>query len=250
MLSIENKFKMEEILAKLNNLEAGNSRIETKIDRMQMEIDDLRKENKMINKENKELKRIVEKQEQRMNSIELEMKRKNLVISGVHEDEEEESEEMHTKVKDLLKQIRIEEKYYKIIGRIGRKLNGKTRPVSIEAQNVDEKMKILHMAKKLAGSKIYIDEDFPRNIREERKQLIPYIKQARNEGHRTFLQINKIKINNRLMSLEEIQKRNGIDCQASSGLNVKKGRTISERSPNGNSGTNLKKFFEDVSTPK
>ena len=172
MLSIENKFKMEEILAKLNNLEAGNSRIETKIDRMQMEIDVLRKENKMISEENKELKRIVEKQEQRMNSIELEMKRKNLIISGVHEDEDEESEEMHTEVKDLLKQIGVEEKYYKIIGRIGRKLNGKTRPVSIEAQNVDEKMKILHMAKKLAGSKIYIDEDFPRNIREERKQLI------------------------------------------------------------------------------
>ena len=51
-----------------------------------------------------------------MNNIELEMKWKNLVISGVHEDEEEESAEMHTKVKGLLKQIGIEETYNKIIG--------------------------------------------------------------------------------------------------------------------------------------
>jgi hypothetical protein len=53
----------------------------------------------------------------------------------------------------------------------------------------------------LAGSGIRIDQDYSAEIRRVRKELIPFMTDARGRGHRAFLRGEKLVVNGRLYEL-------------------------------------------------
>lgn len=56
----------------------------------------------------------------------------------------------------------------------------------------------------LKGTKIYINEDCPKEIIEQRKQLIKHMKNATEKGY--MLHYNKLFINEQLWSLEQLER--------------------------------------------
>lgn len=73
-------------------------------------------------------------------------------------------------------------------------------------KDVNRKVKTLEQTNKLKGTKVYIDKDYPKDILEQRKQLIRYMKQARESGAKVKIIDNKLMINDNVYSLKELEE--------------------------------------------
>ena len=55
-------------------------------------------------------------------------------------------------------------------------------------------MKILRRKNKLKGTKIYINKDFPKEVLDQRRELVKYMKAAKERGQNANLAYNKLKV--------------------------------------------------------
>jgi hypothetical protein len=87
---------------------------------------------------------------------------------------------------------------------------------------------ILKNTRKLKNTNIWIDEDYPKEIQEVRRRLIPEMKEARSKGYRAQIRYDKLILN------KETHRANhsGQEETSRTGSNSHK-RTINERSPEG-----------------
>lgn len=123
--------------------------------------------------------------------------RDNIVFYNIQETEEENTEsvirgfcanklEMGHKMHD----IKIDRTH-----RIGRKLPGKCRPIVAKFNFYKDKEEIRHRAHKLRGTVFGISDQYPDEIRERRRELIPILKDAKANGQRASLVVDKLYIN-------------------------------------------------------
>lgn len=78
--------------------------------------------------------------------------------------------------------------------RIGRRRSGEFRPVVVKFSSFRIREKVRWNASRLGGTRFGIQEQFPRQIQEQRKQLYPILKDARKRGKRATLVVNKLYI--------------------------------------------------------
>ncbi|GLV46102.1 hypothetical protein CBL_10762 [Carabus blaptoides fortunei] len=109
-----------------------------------------------------------------------------MVIQGIEEARNEDEDRIKNKVNDVLSKMQI---------------------------NIDLKCDITELRrigrenkKKLKGTEIYINEDFPKEIQNQRRELIKYMKTARTQGHEVTLLYNKLKINDKIYTLEQFEE--------------------------------------------
>jgi hypothetical protein len=92
---------------------------------------------------------------------------------------------------------------------------GKTkgsRPILVRFTLYLKKYEILLNTRILAGSGIRIDQDYSAEIRKVRKELIPYMIDARGRGHRTFLRGEKLVVNGRSYELGYLRENIPIEA--------------------------------------
>jgi hypothetical protein len=136
---------------------------------MQLELDELKKR-----QDNWEWKR---------DSWEEEARKNNLIVFGLEERNGERYEDTMKIVEQLImKRMGVQEiqghiDYGKRIGR-----SRGNRPVFVKFTTFFKKLKVLKNTNKLAGSKIIVEQDYAREVREIRRELIPYLKDARSRG--------------------------------------------------------------------
>lgn len=58
----------------------------------------------------------------------------------------------------------------------------------------------------LKNTKGYINEDYPREIMDQRKQLVKHMKDAREKGYRADIHYGKLQINSDLWELEQMER--------------------------------------------
>lgn len=111
-------------------------------------------------------------------------RRNNLRIDGINENLNETWEESEKKVKDLIRDtMKIEENIcIERAHRVGRKDQGKTRPIIFKLQNWKQKELILKNSSKLKNSGFYINEDFSDETVQIRKNLFKEMKHKREQG--------------------------------------------------------------------
>jgi hypothetical protein len=85
-------------------------------------------------------------------------------------------------------------------------------PILVRFTSYSKKYEILLNTRILAGSGIRIDQDYSAEIRKVRKELIPFMIDARGRGHRAFLRGEKLVVKCR--SYEEGYLRENIPIQA------------------------------------
>ena len=143
--------------------------------------------------ENMKLKeRMVEQQSRSM--------RDNLIFKGI-QDEYDPREDTEGKVKEFIKsELGVEEEVnFHVVHRLKPRQDWGPRGIVAKFERRKDKNKILNLAKEKLKQKpqFVIHEQFPIEIIERRRQLIPILKDARQKGHEAVLKEDKLFIDRR-----------------------------------------------------
>lgn len=142
-------------------------------------------------RKNQEIKNMKEIQS-RINELEKEKRRKNLVIYNIRESEEEDTGKRYGEDEEKCRrlitgELGVDTTGLKQLIRLGGKQNNKPRPLLIKFTEEDKPTQILKEAKRLRYSKtfvrVYIARDLTKAEREKEKSLREEIKEKRNEGN-------------------------------------------------------------------
>ena len=82
--------------------------------------------------------------------------------------------------------------------RVGAYDRAKTRPIVAKFAFFPDREKVRKSSKHLSGTQFGISEQFPKDVMDRRKVLIPVMKKARQEGKEAYLKVDKLFINNQL----------------------------------------------------
>lgn len=135
--------------------------------------------------------------ENKIDQLENQSRRSNLIVYGLAEAENETSETLEHQVNneiiknilELKEPIAIER-----IHRLGRPEEGKIRPVIFKLLDWRDKSLILKNGFKLKDTVLSIGEDFSRRIREVRKNLWQRSKIHRDKGEKVYMAFDKLYI--------------------------------------------------------
>lgn len=202
---------LKEIMQKLTKMEVRDTRIEEKLDGFQVEILNLKKENQELKQQNKKLLDKLEYQDSRIEILEKQERKKNIVIYGINETTDETDTNVKEKIAEVMKKmeipIDIKEDIVEVT-RLGMPMTNRVRPIRVELKKNNTKEEIMRKTKKLKGSTIYVNEDFPKEIQIQRKALIQHLKEARANGDKAILKYNKLIINGVEYKEEKYKIRN------------------------------------------
>lgn len=131
--------------------------------------------------------------EKRLKVVEKEIIKRNLIIFGIQEGEEN-YWELENRVINVLNNIIDNFTYNDVdfIYRLGKREENQNRPIKIGLIAWRKKLEILGNTKKLKGTSIYIEEDLPKDIRDQNKELIPLMIQKRKEGKFAIVRNGKL----------------------------------------------------------
>lgn len=220
----------------MERIEEMFRQIDTNVKQTNGKIDAFVAEIKQMKEENMRLKERMREQEDKIEKLEREIRSKNIVIKGIMDEEKESEEKMREKVNIVMGKIGIDIRENEDIDemrRIGRYKINETRPIKVSLIKKDTKTKILRNAKHLKGTDIWIDEDYPKQIQEERKALLPQLKEARAKGHRAVMKYNRLIIDGEIYRTEDDVCYEGVERERKREEVKDNGqkRTLGERSP-------------------
>lgn len=180
-----------ELDSKLSSMESRLSEMEEKIStkiitNINQKFDDL-------HTNLHELRSRLENQEKRLYYLEKSNIERNLIFFGVHENEKSYSDIQNTILQIINKEMKVPIQAFEIqsIKRFGKK-GSKPRPVSVALTTLGMKIIILKNKKRLEGSGIYIDHEFPAPILEKRKTLKLQMKKEVEKGNTAYLKYDKL----------------------------------------------------------
>lgn len=144
--------------------------------------------------ENSLLKTRVEGLEDKLNNIERAKRRKNIVFFGIEETESNECDLVQS-IKDNLIEagVNIECQEIATAFRLGKtdKKTEKIRPVLVQI-NSNWKKGLIFKNKKNLPANVFVSEDYPKDVQERRRQLIPKMEEERKKGKKAFIKYDKL----------------------------------------------------------
>lgn len=121
-------------------------------------------------------------------------RRRNVIIHGLQEDENNyfELEKLSIETINKLTNIKISINDLDFIRRIGKPANGKTRPVVVGF--IAWRMKLIIMKNKNVNKadNLYITDDFPKKVLNERNELKEQLDAEHKKGNIAFIRYNKL----------------------------------------------------------
>lgn len=170
--------------------------IEASEARVLLKIEELKNKVKTLEEENLSLKI-------RLEEVDRTKRKNNILLFGLERQAKEVSIEFVTeKIQNLL-DIRLKEADVNNAYYLG---NLENSPLKVELVSFLKKKLILENCKKLKGSDIYISNDLTEKQREEFKRLRQHLSVVkRNSGNHCYIRSNKLYINNKPHTLEELE---------------------------------------------
>jgi hypothetical protein len=136
-----------------------------------------------------------------------ERRRNNIILFGLQErGDESYLESLEMVVKFLSEKMGVETSKENIdyLTRLGRRRG--ERPILVKFTTFFKKLDVWRNKKNLAGTNIRVDEDLSTESRKIRRELIPYLKDAKKWGHRAFLRKHALIINGRAYDLNYLKE--------------------------------------------
>lgn len=136
-------------------------------------------------------------------------RKKNLILYRYPEKDNETPLTLLTDFIELIKEkldITLQKIEVDYITRLGRRRTDGLRPVLIRFNSTWRKYELLSVNKKMAEFDLNFADDLPLKIRRIRKELIPYLIEARENNTRAYLRRDKLLMNGRLYSVEQLQR--------------------------------------------
>lgn len=184
--------------------------VRTSLQFTQKEVDDLKMTNKGLQSSMKGQETDIVKLAESMLTLDTKTdfldnhaRRTNIIIDGMPEVEKENNSHSEEKVLELIKnKLKLDPEGLGIesvmrIGKVNKSKDGtplRPRPIVVKFNKLKDRDTVLRNAKKLKGTKIYINEDYPEAVRQKRKELLPKMREARQRGDIAFLRYDKLVI--------------------------------------------------------
>lgn len=217
LTAIENK--CEGIHAELNKMKIKVEKNTERIERLEYSGAELQDDVNFLHQDNQELFKINKELKEEILEVQTRSMRDNLLFGGItrklkRSQEGREYEDTEEVIEFLVNEMGIQEEIsFERVHRIGRTKNRK--PPFIVAKFSSHKQRELVRKKapvSLKGKDNYsIFEQFPKEIQERRKRLIPKLKAAKRNGKNAKLVVDKLYIEGQLydqeMEREEIERR-------------------------------------------
>lgn len=145
---------------------------------------------KPLQEENKNLKAEIQKLQGKINSLEIDKKRNNIIVFGMNESTQ--STPIDSVRSILQEKLNLTLEKHEIIKahRLGPK-NEKPRPILVSLTTSWRKKEIMKYKNKLPKG-IYLSEDFSKETLAKRKELMPKLQEARKNGQIAFLKGDKL----------------------------------------------------------
>ncbi|KOB76373.1 Endonuclease-reverse transcriptase [Operophtera brumata] len=222
---------MQAISAIAKQIKETDSKLSSKIDSIdeklcnfKLELDDLKLRH--------------EKQEERLDYLEKEIRIRNLVFFGISDEEKSyfDLEEIILKIINENLQLECNSSEVQHVRRIGKK-GDKPRPIMLGLSTYGKKVLILKNKNKLIGTGVYIKEDYPPKVLQERKNLQEQLKIETDGGKKAFIKNNKLIV---------VEEANGTPKNSNTDNRNKKRTRPNEKSPN----TNTEEKFRTMKTHK
>uniref|UniRef100_A0A8D8M797 Uncharacterized protein n=1 Tax=Cacopsylla melanoneura TaxID=428564 RepID=A0A8D8M797_9HEMI len=175
-----------------------------------------------------ENKKTISMLQKKVNYLEADNKRKNVLIFNLKEEENENHSALETLVDDFFKkQMKCEFTLADLdkAQRLGEKSEGKTRPVRVSLTTERKKFHILGNIKNLKSTGIGVDVDLPEEIVKKRKQLVPIMMKKRKEGHHAIMKWDQLYV-------DGIQHEEQISGKRKPSLSPGTGNTFQDRRKN------------------
>ena len=149
------------------------------------EVEEMKKENEQLRTENQALTDRLDETEKKLDDLEGRSKRNNLIFRGLKKQtssEHESWDDCENLVKDMLRdQLKINDNVQ--FDRVHRLGNDTTSPIIARFTNFKDKQRVLKEKRKLKdseeGKTIFIGEDFTKSVRDTRRKLVPFLKEAK-----------------------------------------------------------------------
>ncbi|KAI5751693.1 hypothetical protein M8J77_010005 [Diaphorina citri] len=215
-MSMEETMKnfMAQITSKLDtNNQLIKSEAEKINTNMNKKLQPLVKEVTEMKQKVQNLEKNIEINMSRINKIE---KKRNLIIFGLEQEEEEDPTMLEEKLLQLFKEklnIKVETFEIDFIKRFGKAKDKK--PIVVGLTTWKRKISILTQTPKLKGTNIVIKEDFPKDVIEIRKKLYPQMKTYREQNRKAILKYDKLYVDGKPIVAEEKQEDNMMEYDES-----------------------------------
>ncbi|XP_045508559.1 uncharacterized protein LOC123704289 [Colias croceus] len=158
---------------------------------------------------NELLEKKIEDQSKTVSNLERQLRRKNLVLFGV-EEEEKSYEELEIIVMNIINtyiRISCDTNNIEAVRRLGKK-GEKVRPIVITFNTLGFKLKVQKNKHYLQNTSYYLKEDYPIEILNKRKELQAQVQKEKDAGKIAFIKYDKIIIlNNQQHPYKQPSKR-------------------------------------------
>ncbi|CAN8026724.1 unnamed protein product [Ixodes persulcatus] len=171
---------------------ANITRLETALDALQKSNQDIVQLGGTVQK----LEELVHIQQTKITNLEDRARRNNLIVFGIPETRSETDDELKTKViSDVFEQqLGVTGKTVVRIHRLGKKKEGKCRPVIMKLYDHNEKVQVFQNCKKLKGSKISVSNDYSQATLYKRRILWESASEERSRRLRVRLVNDEMQI--------------------------------------------------------
>ncbi|KAK3103102.1 hypothetical protein FSP39_016437 [Pinctada imbricata] len=198
---VQTKIKeMDEGLSMINKICEENKSEVGKMKKTVKEISDSSQEVKNESKASKEHIEFLESELAELKERHLDLQtrsmRENLIFDGIPEVPDEDAEE--TVKRFIGDELGLTDEYkFDRVHRLGRHTPGKHRQIIAKFSSFKDKEAVRKAAPRLKGKPYGLNEQFPKEIVERRKTLIPHLKAAKQQNKKAVLKVDKLFIDNR-----------------------------------------------------
>ena len=184
---------------KINSLEAKMANVEQSREFDSKSIDLLQEKQNKIDSILDKMQKLEADQKEKLLDIQSREMRDNLIFYKIPEQREETTQDCEDKVRNLIERemnvSSAREIRFHRVHRIGRFNRNKTRPIVAKFAFYPDRETVRKAAKNLEGTNFSVGQQFPKEIMERRKRLVPIMKQAKSAGKDAYISFDKLYIN-------------------------------------------------------
>lgn len=193
----------------------------------------------------------IDEQNKKINYLERHIRRKNLVLFGV-EDNERSYEELENKIITIINMyfnVPCDNNNIESVRRVGKK-GEKPRPVVITFNTMGLKIKIQKNKNALQNTQFYIKEDYPVEILNKRRELQTQLQNEREAGNIAFIKYDKLIVQqkNKNPKNNQLSKRNLSESPEITSHNSQPVGSVTRQPPKKNKVSNMKDYI--IQKPK
>lgn len=197
---------------KIDKILQGIAVLDEKSNATNIKLEEFTKQISVLQQENADMKRTILKLETKLDYLENQTRRNNLVIYGIPEDTEDNEswDDARQKIIEVITQfygLKLNNWDIERAHRLGfNKKPNICRPIIAKFLNFQVKDQLIRNGVKLKGSNIAVSEDFSEKVKQERILLKPYLTAAKDLGARAHLNFNKLSINGKYYRIDDLYK--------------------------------------------